>query len=593
VEDILPGYFTSSMLASAVDQAVLRTFVDQKFPSVSNAIDACGTPLGAVTGSWFLTLFVNHLPWECALRVWDVLLFERTRAISFQIALALIDANSQRLLESAKPENDNLMETFATLAPGAFDGSALLAVATSGHDDITWEKVMHEYKTQHRKLTRAIGDGRMRSFASSPKTQAGSNRAWGEAVPLPRLSGPPPTPTRAACEKENADAADADAEMKSSREFEAWFSPAVSGPNCTPVSRAKVYGGGGKASAASKRATTTTATTTATFLRDDAAGAAAAKTKKKKTAIASKGAGAETGAMPPPAAVAPSTSSSAPPPPPPVGDDDAARELSFGAAAASVSDGSDRPRDSLDAADDEVSSKTPDGAAEKKSSPKRPVPPAKKKSSWWSWSTKEKPAAAAATTTATTTPKKAKSPSKKASSKPPPDPPTVVALEILIDAEGTGVAAAMRDKLARVNAALANAKAELDETSERLAARELQLDSSVAACAALADELNDRDAQLEQRDAALRERESALREKSEALEEAEASASAARREADALRAELASLRDVTIASGEGQGSDSELFDVPLLLDQDQDQDQSAVVEDEEAEEVGEAGGEEA
>ena len=103
----------------------------------------------------------------------------------------------------------------------------------------------------------------------------------------------------------------------------------------------------------------------------------------------------------------------------------------------------------------------------------------------------------------------------------------------------------------------------------------------------------DRDAQLEQRDAALRERESALREKSEALEEAEASASAARREADALRAELASLRDVTIASGEGQGSDSELFDVPLLLDQDQDQDQSAVVEDEEAEEVGEAGGEEA
>ena len=441
------------MLASAVDQAVLRTFVDQKFPSVSNAIDACGTPLGAVTGSWFLTLFVNHLPWECALRVWDVLLFERTRAISFQIALALIDANSQRLLESAKPENDNLMETFATLAPGAFDGSALLAVATSGHDDITWEKVMHEYKTQHRKLTRAIGDGRMRSFASSPKTQAGSNRAWGEAVPLPRLSGPPPTPTRAACEKENADAADADAEMKSSREFEAWFSPAVSGPNCTPVSRAKVYGGGGKASAASKRATTTTATTTATFLRDDAAGAAAAKTKKKKTAIASKGAGAETGAMPPPAAVAPSTSSSAPPPPPPVGDDDAARELSFGAAAASVSDGSDRPRDSLDAADDEVSSKTPDGAAEKKSSPKRPVPPAKKKSSWWSWSTKEKPAAAAAATTTATTPKKAKSPSKKASSKPPPDPPTVVALEILIDAEGTGVAAAMRDKLARVNAA--------------------------------------------------------------------------------------------------------------------------------------------
>ena len=84
VEDVLPGYYGNTMLASAVDQAVLRTFVDSRFPRVGAALDDAGVPLAAVTGSWFLTLYVNHLPWETALRVWDVLLFERTRRVLFK-----------------------------------------------------------------------------------------------------------------------------------------------------------------------------------------------------------------------------------------------------------------------------------------------------------------------------------------------------------------------------------------------------------------------------------------------------------------------------------------------------------------------------
>ena len=36
------------MLASAVDQAVLRTFVDCRFPRVGAALDDAGVPLAAV-----------------------------------------------------------------------------------------------------------------------------------------------------------------------------------------------------------------------------------------------------------------------------------------------------------------------------------------------------------------------------------------------------------------------------------------------------------------------------------------------------------------------------------------------------------------
>lgn len=68
VEDILPGYFTNTMLASAVDQAVLQSLMEERFPRISAALETGGAPLAAVSASWFLTLYVNQLPWECALR---------------------------------------------------------------------------------------------------------------------------------------------------------------------------------------------------------------------------------------------------------------------------------------------------------------------------------------------------------------------------------------------------------------------------------------------------------------------------------------------------------------------------------------------
>jgi len=34
MEDILPGYFTNTMLASSVDQAVLKALVEERFPRV-------------------------------------------------------------------------------------------------------------------------------------------------------------------------------------------------------------------------------------------------------------------------------------------------------------------------------------------------------------------------------------------------------------------------------------------------------------------------------------------------------------------------------------------------------------------------------
>jgi hypothetical protein len=90
---ILPDYFAiaGEMRTHRVDQEVLRALALDKTPRVVRALDDAGCPLHAVASSWFMALFANALPWETALRVWDVTLFERTRAPLFQTALAILE----------------------------------------------------------------------------------------------------------------------------------------------------------------------------------------------------------------------------------------------------------------------------------------------------------------------------------------------------------------------------------------------------------------------------------------------------------------------------------------------------------------------
>lgn len=49
----------------------------------------------SVTMSWFLCCFLNALPLDSALRVWDLLFFEGGAVVLFRVALALVEIYEQ------------------------------------------------------------------------------------------------------------------------------------------------------------------------------------------------------------------------------------------------------------------------------------------------------------------------------------------------------------------------------------------------------------------------------------------------------------------------------------------------------------------
>ncbi|OHF02350.1 TBC domain-containing protein [Colletotrichum orchidophilum] len=105
IENILPsGYYDHSLLASRADQQVLRQYVVDVLPKLSQHLDDLSIELEALTFQWFLSVFTDCLCAEALFRVWDVVLcMNDGSTFLFQVALALLKLNETQLLQCDTP----------------------------------------------------------------------------------------------------------------------------------------------------------------------------------------------------------------------------------------------------------------------------------------------------------------------------------------------------------------------------------------------------------------------------------------------------------------------------------------------------------
>ncbi|KAI3459012.1 hypothetical protein Pfo_015675 [Paulownia fortunei] len=147
LDDYFDGYYSEEMIESQVDQLVLEELVREKFPKLVNHLDYLGVQVAWVTGPWFLTIFMNMLPWESVLRVWDVLLFEGNRVMLFRTALALMELYGPALV-TTKDAGD-AVTLLQSLAGSTFDSSQLVLTACMGYQNVQ-ETRLQELRNKHR-----------------------------------------------------------------------------------------------------------------------------------------------------------------------------------------------------------------------------------------------------------------------------------------------------------------------------------------------------------------------------------------------------------------------------------------------------------
>ncbi|GAY67020.1 hypothetical protein CUMW_253350 [Citrus unshiu] len=130
-----------------VDQLVFEELIRERFPKLVHHLDYLGVQVTWISGPWFLSIFVNILPWESVLRVWDVLLYEGNRVMLFRTALALMELYGPALV-TTKDAGDAIT-LLQSLAGSTFDSSQLVFTACMGYLTVT-EARLQELREKHR-----------------------------------------------------------------------------------------------------------------------------------------------------------------------------------------------------------------------------------------------------------------------------------------------------------------------------------------------------------------------------------------------------------------------------------------------------------
>ncbi|XP_046887420.1 growth hormone-regulated TBC protein 1-A [Hypomesus transpacificus] len=114
---ILPDYYTPAMLGLKTDQEVLGELVRTKAPGVWQAMGEHNVMWTLVVSRWFICLYIDVLPVETVLRIWDCLFYEGSK-ILFRVALTLI-RHSQAGIQLARSLPD-VCDAFKQTTRGPF-----------------------------------------------------------------------------------------------------------------------------------------------------------------------------------------------------------------------------------------------------------------------------------------------------------------------------------------------------------------------------------------------------------------------------------------------------------------------------------------
>uniref|UniRef100_A0A8C7U2C4 TBC1 domain family, member 2 n=1 Tax=Oncorhynchus mykiss TaxID=8022 RepID=A0A8C7U2C4_ONCMY len=129
VEAIMPqDYYTKTLISSQADQCVLKDFMAEKIPRLAAHFEEHSVDVSLITFNWFLVVFVESLPSDILLRVWDAFLYEGTKVI-FRYALALFKYKEEDILKIH--DSGEIYQYLRFFAKTISDGRKLTNIAFS------------------------------------------------------------------------------------------------------------------------------------------------------------------------------------------------------------------------------------------------------------------------------------------------------------------------------------------------------------------------------------------------------------------------------------------------------------------------------
>jgi hypothetical protein len=90
-------YYDRSLLGSQSDQRVLKDILKERAPTLTQHLANCDIDFSLITFNWFHTIFVDTMPSDTMIRIWDTFLYEGSKVL-FRYAVAIFLYNQEKLL---------------------------------------------------------------------------------------------------------------------------------------------------------------------------------------------------------------------------------------------------------------------------------------------------------------------------------------------------------------------------------------------------------------------------------------------------------------------------------------------------------------
>ena len=77
----LPNYFDSELTGVQVEQKCLKDIIKLKLPDLHNHLESLEIDISSITLNWLVSIFLNAVPFDTLLRIWDCFLLEGSKVL--------------------------------------------------------------------------------------------------------------------------------------------------------------------------------------------------------------------------------------------------------------------------------------------------------------------------------------------------------------------------------------------------------------------------------------------------------------------------------------------------------------------------------
>ena len=144
LETIMPsGYYNTDLLAARADQVIFQQLVESKLPYLAAYLKNHDIDLSLFSFNWFMTIFIDSLPMNSVIRLWDLFLLEGHKTL-LRFSLALVKLHEYSLMQHH--DSVSIFNMFRQTARCFYDSKLIIKLAYSEFHPFTKR---NELQKQH------------------------------------------------------------------------------------------------------------------------------------------------------------------------------------------------------------------------------------------------------------------------------------------------------------------------------------------------------------------------------------------------------------------------------------------------------------